>query len=94
MRLVASTSKTYSFMHEMFLKRELLTRKKHSDTYYDFGSGAWFLKTQCSPEIQTGLAGGSLAGWQAYITGCVQTQANPERQAYWQRAMDALSKSV
>ena len=26
MRLVASTSKTYSFTHEMFLKRELLTR--------------------------------------------------------------------
>lgn len=62
-----------------------------SNDYFDFGSGAWFLATQCSPEIRSGLASGSLEGWKAYITGCVSTTITPDRQAGWQRAINALS---
>ncbi|KAL8943976.1 MAG: hypothetical protein Q9211_000794 [Gyalolechia sp. 1 TL-2023] len=57
---------------------------------YDFGSGAWFLTTQCSGAVRAGLTSGSLAGWQAYITECIHTTATPERLAYWQRAAKAM----
>ncbi|KAL8722610.1 MAG: hypothetical protein Q9225_000916 [Loekoesia sp. 1 TL-2023] len=57
---------------------------------YDFGSGAWFLTTQCSDTVKAGLKTGSLAGWQSYITDCIHTTATPERQAYWERAAKAL----
>lgn len=60
---------------------------------YDFGSAAWYLTTQCSPTVRAGLKSGSLAGWQAYITQCIQTQATPERQAYWQRAAKMMGLS-
>ena len=53
---------------------------------YDFGSGAWFLTTQCSATVRAGLKTGSLAGWQAYIKECIQTTPTPDRQAYWERA--------
>ncbi|KAL8832132.1 MAG: hypothetical protein Q9191_000454 [Dirinaria sp. TL-2023a] len=66
--------------------RGLLT----SNDYYDFGSGAWFLATQCTPAVRSGLATGSLSGWQAYITSCVETTPTSDRQAYWERAVQAL----
>lgn len=57
---------------------------------YDFGSGAWFLTTQCTPDVRTQLQSGSEAGWAAFITSCVGTDANEERKAYWSRAAQAL----
>ncbi|KAL9022145.1 MAG: hypothetical protein Q9185_000659 [Variospora sp. 1 TL-2023] len=60
---------------------------------YDFGSAAWFLKTQCSDTIRGGLKSGSLAGWQAYITQCVQTTVTPDRQAGWEKVAKALGLS-
>ncbi|KAL8693127.1 MAG: hypothetical protein Q9218_001979 [Villophora microphyllina] len=60
---------------------------------YDFGSGAWFLTTQCSGMIRAGLKTGSLAGWQAYITECLHTTATPDRQAYWERAAKVMGVS-
>lgn len=57
---------------------------------YSFGSASWFESTQCGPTIRSGLAGGSLAGWQAYVTGCLHTTPSTDRQAYWQRAVTAL----
>ncbi|KAL8842735.1 MAG: hypothetical protein Q9170_000391 [Blastenia crenularia] len=57
---------------------------------YDFGSGAWFLMTQCSDTVRAGLKTGSLAGWQSYITECIHTTATPDRQAYWERAAKAM----
>ncbi len=57
---------------------------------YSFGSAAWFESTQCGPTTRSGLAGGSLAGWQTYITGCLRATPSTERQVYWQRAVHAL----
>ena len=65
---------------------ELLT----ADDAYSFGSASWFESTQCGPTIRSGLAGGSLAGWQAYVTGCLHATPSTDRQAYWQRAVNAL----
>ena len=60
-----------------------------NDTY-DFGSGAWFLTTQCTESIRTALQNGGQAGWEKYVVGCINTGATPDRVAYWERAMDAF----
>ncbi|KAL3457822.1 hypothetical protein BJX64DRAFT_240672 [Aspergillus heterothallicus] len=57
---------------------------------YDFGSGAWFLTTQCEQSIRTALQSGSEDGWAGYITSCVGTEANDGRRAYWVKAVEAL----
>lgn len=61
-----------------------------SDGAMDFGSGAWFLTTQCSKEVRAALADGSETGWQRYISDCVGTSVTEERKAYWERAVKAL----
>ncbi|KAJ5628434.1 hypothetical protein N7490_010662 [Penicillium lividum] len=60
------------------------------DETYDFGSGAWFLTTQCSGDVRTALQSGDESGWQRYITECVGTSVTDERKEYWQRAVEAL----
>jgi hypothetical protein len=57
---------------------------------YAFGSAAWFIKTQCSADIQKGLQSGTQAGWEAYITDCVGTTPDG-RLAYWQKSIKALN---
>ncbi|KAF4263768.1 hypothetical protein CNMCM8812_006497 [Aspergillus fumigatus] len=61
-----------------------------SNEEYDFGSGAWFLTTQCSQDVRSELQSGSQGGWEKYINSCVGTDANEERKAYWMRAVQAL----
>ncbi|KAJ5326322.1 uncharacterized protein N7506_009424 [Penicillium brevicompactum] len=61
-----------------------------NDGATDFGSGAWFLTTQCSKDVRSALADGSEAGWQKYTTECVGTTVTDDRKAYWQRAVKAL----
>lgn len=55
-----------------------------------FGSAAWILQTQCSPEIREGLKKGGEEGWANYIKECVGTEPEP-RKAYWQAAVKALA---
>jgi hypothetical protein len=61
-----------------------------NDGAMDFGSGAWFLTTQCSKEVRNALADGSESGWKRYISDCVGTSVTDERKAYWSRAVKAL----
>lgn len=61
-----------------------------SDEEYDFGSGAWFLTTQCDEAVREQLQSGSEEGWAAYITECVGTEANEDRKGYWETAVEAL----
>lgn len=58
---------------------------------FDFGSGAWFLTTQCSDDVRTALQKGDEAGWEKYIMGCVGTSVTDERKNYWERAVKALN---
>ncbi|KAL2829109.1 hypothetical protein BJY01DRAFT_261373 [Aspergillus pseudoustus] len=57
---------------------------------YDFGSGAWFLTTQCEEPVRTALQSGSKSGWSAFIVNCVGTDANDARREYWAKAVEAL----
>ncbi|KAL2815915.1 hypothetical protein BJX63DRAFT_152532 [Aspergillus granulosus] len=57
---------------------------------YDFGSGAWFLTSQCTDPVRTALQSGSEDGWRGYIVNCVGTEANDARREYWVRAVEAL----
>ncbi|WPH00108.1 Hypothetical protein R9X50_00293100 [Acrodontium crateriforme] len=53
---------------------------------WSFGSAAWYLATQCSADIRSGLSQGTQAGWEAYLQ-CVGTAANDERNALWSAAV-------
>ncbi|KAL8809361.1 MAG: hypothetical protein Q9223_001418 [Gallowayella weberi] len=61
-----------------------------SEEEYDFGSAAWFLKSQCSDKVKAGLKAGTDEGWKMYIAECVGTTVTEERKAYWTRAAKAL----
>ncbi|KAJ5092323.1 hypothetical protein NUU61_007193 [Penicillium alfredii] len=64
-----------------------------SNPAHDFGSGAWFLTTQCSKDVRSALQSGSETGWQKYISDCVGTSVTEERKEYWERAVKALGVS-
>lgn len=68
---------------------DLLDLLRENETY-DFGSGAWFLTTQCSQDVRSALQKGSETGWQKYISDCVGTSVTDERKEYWDRAAKAL----
>lgn len=56
-----------------------------------FASAAWFPSTQCPAAVRSRLRAGTLAGWQAYLTGCVGAPATEERTAVWGRAMQVMA---
>ncbi|KAI1434662.1 hypothetical protein GGR50DRAFT_387180 [Xylaria sp. CBS 124048] len=60
------------------------------DDKYNFGSGPWFLTTQCSPEVLTELDQGTDAAFSAYMA-CVGTDVTSDRLAYWTRAKAAFN---
>ncbi|CAI7618481.1 unnamed protein product [Penicillium manginii] len=68
---------------------DLLDLLRDNETY-DFGSGAWFLTTQCSKDVRSALQDGSETGWEKYISSCVGTSVTDERKQYWERAVKAL----
>ncbi|KAI0485168.1 hypothetical protein GGR56DRAFT_62317 [Xylariaceae sp. FL0804] len=59
---------------------------------YNFGSGAWFLATQCPQATVDAVAKGDDAGFDAYME-CVGTSTTPDRLAYWTRAKAAFGLS-
>ena len=61
-----------------------------SSDQYSFASASWFLTTKCSQSVRQQLQTGSEAGWEAFVSGCVQTTVTDARKAYWTRATAAL----
>ena len=66
---------------------------------FSFGSAAWFYSTKCSQSIKQGVQTGGKAGWEAFITQCVQTTidasgGDKSQTAYWTRAAKALGVST
>ncbi|KAL3427642.1 hypothetical protein PVAG01_01151 [Phlyctema vagabunda] len=59
------------------------------DDRYSWASAAWFLTTQCAPEVRTALQAGGQSGFDAYM-GCIGTSATEDRLAYWKRANTAF----
>ncbi|KAH6984516.1 hypothetical protein BKA56DRAFT_630929 [Ilyonectria sp. MPI-CAGE-AT-0026] len=56
---------------------------------YNFGSGPWFITTQCEASVLTGLATDIDTGFQSYMD-CVGTTLTDERTAYLTRAKEAF----
>ncbi|KAM0544861.1 hypothetical protein ACHAPJ_011606 [Fusarium lateritium] len=56
---------------------------------YNFGSGAWFLATQCKDDVRQAFNQDADAGFKAYIEQCVVTEVEP-RLEYFQRAKQAF----
>ncbi|KAF2788424.1 hypothetical protein K505DRAFT_218239, partial [Melanomma pulvis-pyrius CBS 109.77] len=61
-----------------------------ADNDSSFGSAAWFVSTQCSPEVRKGLEAGTQEGYDAYLTQCVGTTVTPERDAGWTATIAAM----
>jgi hypothetical protein len=61
----------------------------NSDDEKSFGAAAWFLTT-CSPEVRTGLDAGTVDGWHAFLTSCVQTTLDPLRDEPWIKAKQVM----
>ena len=66
------------------------TLKLVLDPQHSLGSAAWFLSSQCSADVRKGLQAGTQQGWEAFITGCVQTTVTDQRRQYWVKAKEAL----
>lgn len=58
---------------------------------YSWGSGAWFLTSQCAG-IRSQLQAGGQAGYESYL-GCIGTSVTDDRLAYWKRANIAFGIS-
>lgn len=57
----------------------------------EWGAASWFLTTQCSASVRSGLqAGASKAAYEAFLTSCVGTTVTDAREAYWTAAVTAL----
>ncbi|KAK4507733.1 hypothetical protein PRZ48_001468 [Zasmidium cellare] len=56
-----------------------------------FASAAWFLRTQCTPAIEEGLAAATEDGYNAYLTECIGTTSTEDRIEGW-KAVVALKE--
>lgn len=57
---------------------------------YTWGSGAWFLATQCGQDVRDSLAAGTVKGFTLYMD-CIGTSATEDRVEYWTRAKAAFN---
>jgi hypothetical protein len=53
------------------------------DDEKSFGSAVWFLSTQCSDEIRSGLTTRGIDGWHDFLVACVGTTVVAERDMVW-----------
>jgi len=56
---------------------------------YSWGSGPWFLATQCDQDVRDGLAAGTVKGFTLYME-CIGTSGT-DRVEYWSRAKAAFN---
>ncbi|KAK1999175.1 hypothetical protein LX36DRAFT_492267 [Colletotrichum falcatum] len=57
---------------------------------YSWGSGPWFLATQCDQDVRDGLAAGTVKGFTLYME-CIGTSGTQDRVEYWARAKAAFN---
>jgi len=57
---------------------------------YSWGSGPWFLATQCDQDVRDGLAAGTVKGFTLYME-CIGTSGTEDRVEYWSRAKAAFN---
>ena len=73
-------------------KNAVLELLIHDDTL-DFGSGAWFLTSQCPSAVRSQVQAGTQTGFETYMLNCVGVPSDTARLAYWQRGIKALNVS-
>ncbi|KAF6837598.1 hypothetical protein CPLU01_02951 [Colletotrichum plurivorum] len=56
---------------------------------YAWGSGPWYLATECDDDVRKGLAEGTVRGFTLYMD-CIGTSATEDRIEYWTRAKSAF----
>ncbi|KAI1158074.1 hypothetical protein F5B18DRAFT_642602 [Nemania serpens] len=63
-----------------------------TEDQYNFGSGPWYLKNKCTPDVVSGLEKATDDAFAAYIQQCVGVPGPvaPARLAYWARAKTAF----
>jgi hypothetical protein len=59
----------------------------NGDDEKSFGSGAWFVSTQCSADVRAGLVAETEDGWHKFLTECVETEADTSRDPAWVAAI-------
>ena len=86
--IIGTETNTSSMSNETLNSmRGLLT----SNPIYDFGAAAWFLRSQCSSDVQNSLKTGQQAEWESYLSTCVGVEASEgNRTAYYTAAITAL----
>ncbi|CAI6332188.1 unnamed protein product [Periconia digitata] len=62
----------------------------NSNDTLSFGSAAWYLNTKCDVSFKANLADGSQKTWDEYLTGCIETTADKERDDPWIAAKRVL----
>lgn len=56
-----------------------------------FGSAAWFLSTQCTASVRSGLTTRGMDGWHDFLTACVGTTVTTERDEGWLATMQVMA---
>ncbi|KAF2681842.1 hypothetical protein K458DRAFT_420224 [Lentithecium fluviatile CBS 122367] len=73
---------------------DALTAALNKEADISFGSAAWYLTKaepgKCTQQIRGGLAAATKEGWNAYLTQCVGTPADPARDVSWRAAIKVL----
>lgn len=62
----------------------------NADDEKSFGSAAWYLTTQCKPDVRAGLVAETVDGWHNFLTQCIGTTAAAQRDPAWVAAKQAL----
>ena len=57
-----------------------------ADLNLDFGAAAWFLTSQCGPDVVAALKTGRQAEWEAYLQGCVRVSPQEGNRTAWYTA--------
>ncbi|KAI0010992.1 hypothetical protein F4779DRAFT_262957 [Xylariaceae sp. FL0662B] len=67
-----------------------MVRDLVKDDKYNFGSGPWFLTSQCPDAFNALIAGPGLDDGFAQYMACVDVEIDEDRRAYWTRAKQAV----
>jgi len=59
----------------------------------DWEAASWYYSTKCTEEIKDGVKSGTKDGWSKFITDCINTTIDEDREAYWTSAAKALNLS-
>ena len=60
----------------------------------EWGAASWYYTTKCTDDVKTGVQTGGKAGWEKFVTDCVQTTMDDGRVKYWTASAQALGMAT